>query len=225
MATGAIRASNPSLPVSPVRWHEPIRAGPYLKYGIPAGVRLVHVWFLQWHPTPNPIIRPNEQNFFCQRGKRALAGAPPYQGGRARCQGPPASGSGRRGCNAGYGFSRVRHGASELPAPGPARVVRVPWEDGKQRATKALGWFLSGWARRLSRKEAPGVFGVSWDRVHRAVGMAVAWNRECLSLEGGFPVKPHRGLDIVPKTATFLPHRLRTTPDSKRLWTRGNILL
>ena len=68
----------------------------------------------------------------------------------------------------------------------------MPREDGKQRATVALGWFLSGWARRLSWKEAAGVFGASWDRVHRAVDMAVAWSRECLSLEGGFPVKPLR---------------------------------
>ena len=64
------------------------------------------------------------------------------------------------------------------------KVERVPWADGKQRSTKALGWFLAGWARRLSWKETAEVFGVSWDRVRRAVGMAVEWGRERVTLEG-----------------------------------------
>ena len=55
---------------------------------------------------------------------------------------------------------------------------------GKQQATEALDWFLASWARRLSWKETATVFGVSWDRVYRAVGMAVAWGRERVSLEG-----------------------------------------
>ena len=67
---------------------------------------------------------------------------------------------------------------------GQVKVERVPWADGKQRSTKALGWFLAGWARRLSCKETAEVFGVSWDRVRRAVGMAVAWGRERVTLEG-----------------------------------------
>ena len=67
---------------------------------------------------------------------------------------------------------------------GKVKVERVPWADGKQRSTKALGWFLAGWARRLSWQETAKVLGVSWDRVHRAVGMAVAWGRERVSLEG-----------------------------------------
>ena len=67
---------------------------------------------------------------------------------------------------------------------GKVRVERVPWADGKRRSTKALDWFLASWARRLSWKETAEVFGVSWDRVHRAVGMAVAWGRKRVSLEG-----------------------------------------
>ena len=36
---------------------------PYLKCGIPAGVRLVHVWFLQRHPMPSPITGPSDEDF------------------------------------------------------------------------------------------------------------------------------------------------------------------
>ena len=61
------------------------------------------------------------------------------------------------------------------PRCGKVKVERVPWAQGKQQATKALGWFLASWARRLSWEETATVFGVSWDRVCRAVGMAVAW--------------------------------------------------
>lgn len=67
---------------------------------------------------------------------------------------------------------------------GKVKVERVPWADGKQRSTKALDWFLAEWAGRLSWKETAEVFGVSWDRVRRAVGMAVAWGRERVSLQG-----------------------------------------
>ena len=67
---------------------------------------------------------------------------------------------------------------------GKVKVERVPWAQGKQQATEALDWFLASWARRLSWKETATVFGVSWDRVYRAVGMAVAWGRERVSLEG-----------------------------------------
>ena len=69
------------------------------------------------------------------------------------------------------------------PRCGKVKVERVPWAQGKQQATKALGWFLASSARRLSWKETAVVFGVSWDRVCRAVGMAVAWGRERVSLE------------------------------------------
>ncbi|MDE0624990.1 MAG: transposase [Bryobacterales bacterium] len=78
-----------------------------------------------------------------------------------------------------YAMRRVN-----CPRCGRVRVERVPWADGKRRSTRALDWFLASWARRLSWKETAEVFGVSWDRVHRAVGMAVAWGRERVSLEG-----------------------------------------
>ena len=78
-----------------------------------------------------------------------------------------------------YAMRRVN-----CPRCGKVKVERVPWAQGKQQATKALGWFLASWARRLSWKETATVFGVSWDRVCRAVGMAVAWGRERVSLEG-----------------------------------------
>ena len=78
-----------------------------------------------------------------------------------------------------YAMRRVH-----CPRCGQVKVERVPWAQGKQQATKALGWFLASWARRLSWKETATVFGVSWDRVYRAVGMAVAWGRERVLLEG-----------------------------------------
>ena len=79
------------------------------------------------------------------------------------------------------------------PRCGKVKVERVPWAQGKQQATKALGWFLASWARRLSWRETATVFGVSWDRVCRAVGMAVAWGRERVSLEASvFVVNPKK---------------------------------
>ena len=78
-----------------------------------------------------------------------------------------------------YAMRRVH-----CPRCGKVKVERVPWAQGKQQATEALDWFLASWARRLSWKETATVFGVSWDRVYRAVGMAVAWGRERVSLEG-----------------------------------------
>ena len=78
-----------------------------------------------------------------------------------------------------YAMRRVH-----CPRCGKVKVERVPWAQGKQQATEALSWFLASWARRLSWKETATVFGVSWDRVYRAVGMAVAWGRERVLLEG-----------------------------------------
>ena len=60
----------------------------------------------------------------------------------------------------------------------------MPWAEGKQRSTKALRWFLASWAKRLSWQETAQVFGVSWERVWRAVGMAMEWGRERVQLEG-----------------------------------------
>ena len=67
---------------------------------------------------------------------------------------------------------------------GKVKVERVPWAEGKQRSTKALRWFLASWAKRLSWQETAQEFGVSWERVWRAVGMAVEWGRERMQLEG-----------------------------------------
>ena len=76
MAAGVIRSSNPSLPVSAVRWREPTWAGPHLKSGNPAGVCPAHVWLLPWPPTSNPIMRPNEESFFpSARQTRSCRGA------------------------------------------------------------------------------------------------------------------------------------------------------
>ena len=66
------------------------------------------------------------------------------------------------------------------PRCGRVKVERVPWARGKERATRALGWFLAGCRGRRPH----GSSGVNRERVHLAVGMAVAWGRERGSLEG-----------------------------------------
>ena len=62
------------------------------------------------------------------------------------------------------------------------KVEMVPWADGKKRITKSFGWFLSGWAKRLTWKDTAEAFQTSWDTVYRAVEVAVEWGRERLYL-------------------------------------------
>ncbi len=57
------------------------------------------------------------------------------------------------------------------------RVEFMPWALGKRPLTKAYGWFLASWAKRLSWKEVAVVFRSSWDSVFRSVEMAVEWGR------------------------------------------------
>jgi len=57
------------------------------------------------------------------------------------------------------------------------RVEFMPWALGKRPLTKAYGWFLARWAKRLSWKEVAVVFHSSWDSVFRSVEMAVEWGR------------------------------------------------
>lgn len=54
-------------------------------------------------------------------------------------------------------------------------VERVPWSTGKSRLTTSYQWFLAGWARRLSWKEAATVFHTTWEHVRDSVRHAVAW--------------------------------------------------
>jgi transposase len=65
-------------------------------------------------------------------------------------------------------------------------VEWVPWSDGKSPMTRSYAWFLARWAKRMSRKEVAEVFPTSWDRVYRAVRIAVDWglkHREIESVE------------------------------------------
>ena len=55
---------------------------------------------------------------------------------------------------------------------------------GKRPLTKAYGWFLASWARRLSWKETASVFRTSWESVFRSVEMAVEWGRAHQDLGG-----------------------------------------
>jgi len=64
------------------------------------------------------------------------------------------------------------------------RVESMPWAMGKRPLTKAYGWFLASWAKRLSWKETADVFRASWDSVFRSVEMAVAWGRAHQDLSG-----------------------------------------
>ena len=58
------------------------------------------------------------------------------------------------------------------------RVEKMPWCKGKRQLTRAYGWFLAGWARRLSWKEVAEAFHTSWDHVYHSVEMAVTWGRQ-----------------------------------------------
>jgi len=64
------------------------------------------------------------------------------------------------------------------------RVELMPWAIGKRPLTKAYGWFLAGWAKRLSWKEVAEVFRTSWESVFRSVEMAVEWGRAHQDLKG-----------------------------------------
>lgn len=61
-------------------------------------------------------------------------------------------------------------------------VERVPWCEGKQQLTTTYRWFLAKWARRLSWAETARVFSTSWEKVFRAVEMAVEWGRAHVDL-------------------------------------------
>jgi transposase len=64
------------------------------------------------------------------------------------------------------------------------RVELMPWAMGKRPLTKAYGWFLAGWAKRLSWKEVAETFRASWESVFRSVEMAVEWGRAHQDLSG-----------------------------------------
>ena len=71
----------------------------------------------------------------------------------------------------------------ECPSCG-IRVEQLPWAMGKRPLTRAYGWFLASWARRLSWKETAEVFRTSWESVFRSVEMAVEWGRAHQDLSG-----------------------------------------
>ena len=71
----------------------------------------------------------------------------------------------------------------ECPSCG-VRVEQMPWAMGKRPLTKAYGWFLAEWARRLSWKETAEAFRTSWESVFRSVEMAVEWGRRHQDLSG-----------------------------------------
>jgi len=64
------------------------------------------------------------------------------------------------------------------------RVEAVPWGSGKRRLTDTYAWFLARWAKRLSWTEVAAAFHTSWEKVYRAVEMAVEWGRAHQSLAG-----------------------------------------
>jgi transposase len=63
-------------------------------------------------------------------------------------------------------------------------VEQVPWSQGKSPITTAYGWFLAGWARRMSWSEVASAFRTSWHTVFSAVEMAVTWGRDHRDLSG-----------------------------------------
>ena len=71
----------------------------------------------------------------------------------------------------------------ECPKCG-VKVERVPWADGKSRATKVFELFLARWARKLSWKETAESFCTSWDTVFRSVKTIVEYGLRHRSLNG-----------------------------------------
>ena len=63
-------------------------------------------------------------------------------------------------------------------------VEQIPWAQGKGQVTTAYGWFLAGWAKRLSWREVARAFHTSWYHVFSSVEMAVEWGRAHVNLEG-----------------------------------------
>jgi len=54
-------------------------------------------------------------------------------------------------------------------------VESVPWASGKNHLTTTYAWFLARWAKRLCWTEVAKAFQTSWEKVFRAVEMAVSW--------------------------------------------------
>lgn len=69
------------------------------------------------------------------------------------------------------------------PRCGTPKVKKLLRADSKHRPTKAFGWFVASWAKRLSWQGAARIFDTPWDTVHRAAVMAVARGRVRISLE------------------------------------------
>jgi transposase len=63
-------------------------------------------------------------------------------------------------------------------------VEHMPWALGKRPLTQSFGWFLAGWAKRLSWQETAQTFKTSWEAVFRSVEMAVDWGRARMDLSG-----------------------------------------
>src|SRR5512135_2140312 len=79
----------------------------------------------------------------------------------------------RKRSEEGDGVSRDHHRLEEK-VKWPSKVA--PKQNGeKWRLTTTYRWFLSTWAKRLSRSEVASIFRTSWDSVCWAVGHAVEW--------------------------------------------------
>lgn len=63
-------------------------------------------------------------------------------------------------------------------------VEAMPWNRGKSPYAEAYMIFLARWAKRLSWKDAAGIFNASWDAVRRSVEWVVGWGLEHRDLSG-----------------------------------------
>jgi transposase len=103
------------------------------------------------------------------------------------------------------------------------KVEHMPWAIGKRPITKAYGWYLAQWAKRLSWKEVAEIFQSSWDCVFRSVEMAVEWGRKHQDLSGIKSIgvdeiawkKGHRYLTLVYQIDTHQKRLLWVGQDRK----------
>jgi transposase len=125
-------------------------------------------------------------------------------------------------------FFAYRMRRVDCPACG-VKVERVPWCEGKSKLTTAYRWFLAKWAKRLSWRETAVAFRTSWEKVFRAVKMAVSWGLEHRSLEGIEAIgvdeiqwqKGHRYLTLVYQIEDGLKRLLYVAKDRTEESLRG----
>ena len=113
-----------------------------------------------------------------------------------------AGGRATTGCRRGASSS-CRSGGSRCSSSTPcaasiarsaaSKSRRSPGATGRAHLTTTYGWFLAGWAKRLSWQEVAEAFHTSWEKVFRAVKYAVDWGLRAPHARRGSGHRRRRG--------------------------------